>query len=200
MNDAALLAELEEARAVGDLGPVDPADHIAHARALASQLDPPRRFLDLGSGAGLPGLVLALEWPAAQGTLLDGSTARIRRLAARVERLGLADRIVARAGRAEEMARRAEEREHYDVACARSFGGAAVTAECGAPFVVLGGLLVVSEPPTPGPERWDAARLAELGLVRAPRIAGGWAGFEKVRSTPDRWPRRVGIPTKRPLW
>jgi 16S rRNA (guanine527-N7)-methyltransferase len=88
---------------------------------------------------------------------------------------------------------------------ARSFGSPAVTAECAAPFLEVGGILVVSEPPDRGASvRWPVEGLADLGL--APVASGGHRGrfgyqvVEKQVPTPDRFPRRTGIPAKRPLF
>jgi len=162
--DDQLLECLEEARQVGDLGPADLDSHVHNARALAAGVVAPSRFLDLGTGAGVPGLVLALEWPSCAATLLDGSTARTERLAARIERLGLTDRVMAVEGRAEALAHDPQHREQYDLVTARSFGSPPVTAECAAGFVAVGGRLAVSEPPDSAGDRWDEHALAELGL------------------------------------
>ena len=112
-------------------------------------------------------------------------------------------------GRAEELGHDPEPAGHgFDVVVARAFGAPAVVAECGAPFLVLGGRLIVSEPPDGGGERWREAaapdRLAELGLMAEERIrsAGGF-GFQVLRATgpcPGKYPRRTGIPAKRPLF
>jgi 16S rRNA (guanine527-N7)-methyltransferase len=88
----------------------------------------------------------------------------------------------------------------------RSFGPPAVTAECGAPFLRVGGLLVVSEPPAEEgkalEERWPADGLAPLGLEPAERWTEPFTyhASRQVTPCPDRYPRRVGIPTKRPLF
>jgi hypothetical protein len=76
---------------------------------------------------------------------------------------------------------------------ARLFAAPAVTAEIGAAFVAVGGVLVVSEPPGGRGERWDTDVLGELGFAAArhERIAG---------FVPERYPRRTGVPGKRPLW
>jgi 16S rRNA (guanine527-N7)-methyltransferase len=95
-------------------------------------------------------------------------------------------------------------REQMDVVVARSFGPPAVVAECAVGFLRLGGRLVVSEPPEEGtvPSRWSGEGLDTLGFS-APRHGGGpeasFVWFEKHRAD-ERWPRRVGVPAKRPLW
>jgi 16S rRNA (guanine527-N7)-methyltransferase len=163
------------------------------------------RVLDLGSGGGLPGLVLATYRPELQLTLLEARRRACRFLREAVTSLDLAQVTVVEA-RAEDAARQSDLRDSFDVVVARSFGPPAVTGECAIGFLRPGGRLVVSEPP--GDEeravadRWPQSGLEELGL--SPPVAGGGPGasfvvMEKTRSD-DRWPRRVGVPAKRPLW
>ena len=88
-----------------------------------------------------------------------------------------------------------------DAVVARSFGAPAVVPECGAPFLRTGGVLVVREPPDVDPaERWPAAGLASVGLARDPDEIDGVVRLRQVASCPDRFPRRVGVPAKRPLF
>jgi len=178
--------------------------HVAHGRALLAGLPQRGRILDLGSGGGLPGLVLATFQPALELTLLEARQRAGRFLREAVAALGRTDIAVVEA-RAEEAARRPDLRQSYDAVVARSFGPPAVTAECAVGFVRPGGRLVVSEPPGGGEgpaERWPAEGLEALGFGPPARAGTGEATFvslEKVRAD-DRWPRRVGVPAKRPLW
>ena len=181
------------------------ARHIEHGRALLDALPLSGRVLDLGSGGGLPGLVIATARPEVELTLLEARQRACRFLREAVADLDLAKVTVVEA-RAEEAARRADLRETFDAVVARSFGPPAVTAECGVGFLRPGGRLVVSEPPVeeqgPGPLRWPGEGLDDLGLgdpVAGGGPAGSFVVLEKL-STEDRWPRRVGIPAKRPLW
>jgi 16S rRNA (guanine527-N7)-methyltransferase len=206
MDRAGLLeAILEEARALGFLGP-DPVErHVRHARTLAGRIDAPGSFLDLGSGAGVPGLVLAEVWPTARATLLDASTRRTAFCEQAVARLGLADRVTVVRERAEVAGRDPALRNGFDAVVARSFSRPAVTAECAAPFLRLGGWLLVSEPPDAASSevRWPGEALAELGLGRAAPVSGDQVSSvaaQKVAPTPENIPRRTGIPAKRPLW
>lgn len=195
---------LTDARDLGFLGPGAIAPHIAHARAFVDALPhAPRRFLDLGSGGGLPGLVIALDVPTASGVLLDSSKRRTDFLRASVEKLGLTPRLDVVCDRAETASREATLRGAFDLVTARSFAAPAVTAECAVGFLEAGGVLVVSEPPTSDPERWPEVGLARLGLTATGRAAtdhGHFAIFEAVDVAALEWPRRVGIPAKRPLW
>lgn len=180
------------------------SDHVAHARAYAGDegLGPgPVRALDLGSGAGVPGLVLALALPQSSWVLLDANARRTAWLATAVAQLGLEGRVRVVTDRAEQAGRHPDHRYGYDAVVARSFGSPAVVAECAAPLLAPAGRLLVSEPPD-SEERWPADGLASLGLrllaitTPAPRIAV----LSAESPCPDRFPRRVGIPAKRPLW
>jgi 16S rRNA (guanine527-N7)-methyltransferase len=194
---------LGEARDLGFLGPGPVAPQIAHARGFAAtQARAPESFLDLGSGGGLPGLVLALTWPHAAGVLVEAMVRRAEFLERACHRLGLIDRIRVRNDRAETAAREPGLREQFELVAARSFGTPAVTAECGAGFLRLGGRLVVSEPPEDDPLRWPAGPLGSLGL-HVLRHAGAGSRFvvmERRDALPEAVPRRVGVPSKRPLW
>jgi 16S rRNA (guanine527-N7)-methyltransferase len=181
------------------------ARHVEHGRALLAGLPESGRVLDLGSGGGLPGLVFATHRTALDLTLLEARQRACRFLREAVAELARPGVTVVEA-RAEEAARQAGLRGAFDAVVARSFGPPAVTAECAVGFLRDGGRLVVSEPPdgdgSDTAARWPAAGLEELGLGAPRRAAadgGSFVVLEKLR-TDERWPRRVGIPAKRPLW
>lgn len=213
---AALVPVLERARQVGFLGPGPVGAHIRHALGFAAVVGPaPARLLDLGSGGGVPGLVLALYWPAAEVVLLDANQRRAGALEGAVSGLGLAGRVEVVRSRAETAGRDGRWRERFDVVVARGFGAPAVTAECASPLVSVGGLLVVSEPPTVGGaselatiggdepgSRWPTSPLGALGLVPRPpeRLEHSFQVLDKTGPCPARFPRRVGMPGKRPLF
>jgi 16S rRNA (guanine527-N7)-methyltransferase len=144
--------------------------------------------------------VLATYRPELKVTLLEARQRACRFLRDAVGQLDRPDIAVVEA-RAEEAARRPDLRQTYDAVIARSFGPPAVTAECAVGFLRVGGHLVVSEPPT-HEERWPAEGLDALGLaVAVPHVTpeATFVVMEKFRAD-DRWPRRVGVPAKRPLW
>jgi 16S rRNA (guanine527-N7)-methyltransferase len=182
------------------------ARHVDHGRALLDALPALGRVIDLGSGGGLPGLVLATYRPELELTLVEARQRACRFLREAVSSLGLA-RVSVVEARAEDAARGPELRETFDAVVARSFGPPAVTAECAVGFLRLGGRLVVSEPPGddgPAPQaaRWPAAGLDELGFGPPEAGAGPDVSFVLIekRRGDDRWPRRVGAPAKRPRW
>ena len=199
-----LIAVLEEARdRFGFLGPGPVVDHVTHAEAYASALDEvPDRVVDLGSGAGLPGLVLARVWVASTIALVDAEARRVDFLRRAIERLGLGDRVTAQHARAEDLGRAEGWRGQHDAVVARSFGPPAVVAECASPLLRVGGALVVSEPPEPDPGRWPPDALRRLGLTgptvttTEPRLAV----LRQAEPCPERFPRRAGVPERRPLF
>lgn len=203
-----LTALLTESRQRGFLGPGPVEDHLDHARAFAvAASDAPASAVDLGAGGGLPGLVLAaLVWPTTRWTFVDAQRKRTAFLEEAVDALGLEARVTVRTERAEVLGREPEHRGVHDLVVARSFGAPPVTAECAAPLLRAGGRLIVSEPPASDlAVRWPAAGLAILGLSPATPIeaaAGAvhLAAMTCVEACDDRYPRRTGIPTKRPLF
>jgi 16S rRNA (guanine527-N7)-methyltransferase len=201
-----LTVQLEDARRRGMLGPGPVDVHLDHAEAMAAAVGGNfrGRFLDLGAGAGVPGVILVALWPAATGVLLEARKRRCSFLEAAVSELGLSDRASVACGRAEELARQPDFRGAFDLVVARGFGPPAATAECAVGFLGAGGRLAVSEPPGEAdPKRWPAAGLAELGLL-GPELRreeeAGIALFTAPEPAGERWPRRVGVPGRRPLW
>ncbi|MEO6317732.1 MAG: RsmG family class I SAM-dependent methyltransferase [Acidimicrobiales bacterium] len=195
-----LLAQLERARALGFLGPGPVAEHIDHAAGFLDALaDVEGTVVDLGSGGGVPGLIIGVARPDLHLVLLDATAKRCRFLDTAVTALAL--RATVLEGRAEAVGRSAW-RGTADAVVARAFGGPAGTAECAAPLLRLAGVLLVSEPPEPTADRWLAQPLATLGLTIGHRTAK----FPVVQALHQTWPcpstfpRRDGLPKKRPLF
>ena len=207
MENEWLPRALEESRARGFLGPQPIAPQIEHAEGFAKcweALHPasPSGFLDLGSGGGLPGLVLLERWRC-RGVFLDSMTKRSAFLR---EVLAWSDSPVGgevSTARAEEASRWVEFDGVFDLVTARAFGPPAVTAECAVRFLRTGGILIVSEPPEERTEeRWKQSGLRQLGLRALGRSRYG-AGYEvliKERATDSTYPRASGVPKKKPLF
>lgn len=196
---------LARSRELGFLGPGPVAEQRSHAAAFLHALpsgEVPTRAFDLGSGGGLPGLVLAQLLPTTQWVLLDGMVRRTRFLEQAVETLGLGHRVRVLTARAEDVGRDPAFRATADLVVARAFAAPPVAAECAAPLLRIGGHVVVSEPPEPAGERWPPDGLQRLGLAPGAVIDGPprFIRLELVAPVPDRFPRRVGVPAKRPLW
>lgn len=163
----------------------------------------PASFLDLGSGGGVPGLVLATEWPAAEGVLLDAGRRRGAHLQSACAELDLVGRVTVVVDRAETAARDDRWRGRFRLVVARGFGPPAVTAECAVGFLAVGGELVVSEPPGGDLGRWDEAGLRQLGFAAPELVTGLGVSMVRLRlrhPVDARWPRRTGVPRRRPLW
>lgn len=204
VGDGRLVEVLEQGRAFGYLGPGPVIDNARHA--LAFGLVPtqvPKRAVDLGSGGGIPGLVLARHvWPRCRWHLLEASGRRCDFLRGAVRALDLGERVSVEQGRAEELSRHPGLRHAADLVVARSFACPAVTAECAAPLVACGGMVVVSEPPASHEERWPQQGLDLLGLVveRRLRAPVGLVALRAVVRCPPRYSRRTGVPAKSPLF
>jgi 16S rRNA (guanine527-N7)-methyltransferase len=223
---AGLVEALRQSRSWGFLGEGPLDVHVAHAQEFAdaaesavvrpfsvpSDADPGQAdrgpWMDLGSGGGIPGLVLAHRWAHREAVLLDSNERRARFLQEVVEDQGWAGRIRVVTGRAEVAGRVDGLRGSFSLVVARSFGSPPVTAECAAPFLCPSGLLIVSEPPDspasdlPDESRWQPEGLAELGMVPLAAWHGEfrYAILRQDQDCPDRFPRRVGVPGKRPLY
>jgi 16S rRNA (guanine527-N7)-methyltransferase len=189
---------------------MDIAEQLGHALGFVEAIevhagDRPGSVLDLGSGGGPPGLVLAACWPATRTVLVEANHRRAEFLEGWLDRLGRAGTAKVVTDRAEVLGHQPEWREAFEFVTARSFGRPAVTAECGAAFLAVGGRLVVSEPPEVADDdaRWPAAGLVLFGLVRPrlQRAAGfGYRVMEKSTPLDARYPRRTGVPAKRPMF
>ena len=201
-----LTRALEESRARGYLGPGPLEPQIDHSRGFVAAWDQfssnsPTRFLDLGSGGGLPGLWLLCEW-STPGVLLDSMHKRTAFLSEVLGWDGAPTNGTVVTGRAEELARDPDLEGSFELVTARLFGPPAVTVECAVRFVAVGGVIIVSEPPQANEHRWPEAALAALGVRSRGRIREG-ASFqllEKVRPTPVEFPRKNGTPRKQPLF
>jgi 16S rRNA (guanine527-N7)-methyltransferase len=210
---------LAEARQLGFLGPGPLAQQVRHAEGFVTVARPLSvtttnpRLVDMGAGGGLPGLVVAQHWPEASLVLLEANERRSAFLRRVVERLEFADRVSILEERAEICGRDPEWRGTFDGAIARSFGRPAVLAECAAPLLKSGAWVVVSEPPsstqgTTGPaaaetaERWPAGALRQFGLEpgRLLHAEFDYQLLRQVEICPERFPRRNGVPAKKPLF
>jgi 16S rRNA (guanine527-N7)-methyltransferase len=197
-----------EARRRGFLGPGPAANQLWRSLAFAAMppgAPPPELAVDLGSGGGIPGLVLALHWPESRWALLESNHRRADWLASAALALGVSARAQVVNERAE-LVGRGSLRYQADLVTARGFAGPAATAECGAPLLHPGGRLLVADPPA-GTGRWSREGLALLGLrLEASETIGTPAGPTSITSIlveelcPERYPRRVGVPAKRPLF
>jgi 16S rRNA (guanine527-N7)-methyltransferase len=167
-----------------------------------------RSLVDVGSGAGFPGLPLKITFPDLRLTLLESVGKKTKFLQAVVDELQLSDvQIVA--GRVEEVARTPEQREAYDWAVARAVAGLPVLVEYLLPLVRVGGCALAQKGVFAASEAADADKAISIlggGAVQLlpVQVPGReqpsyLVVIEKIMATPDLYPRRVGVPAKRPL-
>ncbi len=199
---------LDRSASRGFMGPMPVSEQIAHGLGFAAASEEilkavPRTVLDMGTGGGIPGLVLMACWPTSHIVLLDSNERRTEFLLTEVARWERPGKVEVVRARAEEAGRSDHLRERFELVTARAFGKPAVTAECGSAFATIDGVLAVSEPPVEG-ARWPVEGLVKLGLedLGLVRLENRFSYrlLLKRSALDDRYPRRVGIPTKRPLF
>jgi 16S rRNA (guanine527-N7)-methyltransferase len=164
-----------------------------------------QRIADLGSGAGFPGLVLAAALPHAQLSLVESSGRKCAFIERAVATMGL-ENVAVVCERAESWAAGLRS---VDLVTARALASLSVLVEYAAPLLVEGGSLVAWKGRRDAGEEADGAvAAAATGLEPAAIVpVRPWDGaehlhlhvYEKVRATPNRFPRRPGIAAKRPL-
>jgi 16S rRNA (guanine527-N7)-methyltransferase len=164
--------------------------------------------IDVGSGAGFPGIPLKLACPLARLTLLEATGKKVTFLEHIVERLGL-QAVTAIHGRAEELAHDPRHRAQYDLVLARAVAELPVVVEYTLPFCKIGGWVVAQKGEAGAAEAWTAGKAitllgGELQRVVPVQLPGLSEDrclviVKKVSPTPDAYPRRPGIPSKRPL-
>ncbi|RME73401.1 MAG: 16S rRNA (guanine(527)-N(7))-methyltransferase RsmG [Planctomycetota bacterium] len=220
----ALLARIAEgARRTALTRITDPAEalelHVLDALEAAAALEPhplPDTIVDLGSGAGLPALPLAIALPAHRGwrdrqpprwTLLESVGKKCAFLRETIRALGLEDSVEVVCERAERFGHDPARRERFDLATARALAPLPVLLEYALPLVRPGGALPAWKGPRAREEiAASATALEQLGGGAPPSLLSAVPGrslcfvrVPKLRPTPARYPRRVGVPRKRPL-
>ncbi len=177
--DDDLLETLRDAQRFGFFGDRPVEEAAAHSMGFVDAigvLDPGARLVDMGSGGGLPGLLLARCYPAVSITLVDRRQTRADFLRRASRRLGLEHvRVVT-----DDVARLAQSVTGgavlpFDVVTARGFGPPIVTLRFGADLMSAGGQIVISDPPST--DRWDPDLVEQLGLDR--RAVGSMSVFQR---------------------
>ena len=166
------------------------------------------RVLDIGSGAGFPGIPLKIAFPGIKLELIESTAKKVKFLYHLIDHLGL-DGVEVRLGRAEDLANNPKLRERFDVVLARGLAKMAALAELTLSFLRPGGLLVAHKKGDINQELTDATKAikimggkpATLRDVCAPGLKDGrvLVVVEKVSPTPVGYPRRAGLPAKQPI-
>ncbi len=166
------------------------------------------RLADVGSGAGFPGIPLKIMLPDARVTLIEATAKKATFLRHMVRLLGL-EEVEVLAARAEDVGRMPEHREQYDLVVARAVAPLCVLVEYCLPLCRVKGR-VIAQKGSEGVEEAEAARpaialvggsLVGVKPVELEELPPGrtLVAIDKVAKTPDEYPRRPGIPSKRPL-
>ena len=166
-----------------------------------------RSLVDVGSGAGFPGIPLSIMLPDVHVVMVDSLEKRVKFLKSVIDALGLNAEAVH--ARAEDAARRPELRERFDLATARAVASMQLLSEYLLPFVRVGGRMLALKGPSLEAELEEADyALRTLGgeverMEDAPIPGRDWshrlAYVKKVAATPAQYPRKAGVPEKKPL-
>lgn len=164
--------------------------------------------IDVGTGAGFPGIPLKIVFPSLKLTLLDSLNKRINFLNTVVDELGLSD-VTALHGRAEEYGRDVVYRESFDLCVSRAVANLSTLSEFCLPFVKVGGYFVSYKSEKADIEYIEAKNAINLlsgGNVRIEDViitdtdlTRKMVLIEKLSPIDDKYPRRAGIPLKKPL-
>jgi 16S rRNA (guanine527-N7)-methyltransferase len=183
-------------------------DSLTLAPVMRREAPNARRLVDVGSGAGFPGLALKIALPDLEVVLVESTGKKAEFLRWMTNNLGLGD-VEVLTDRAEAVGRRVGYRETFDVATARAVGQLKLVMELTLPLCKIGGVLIAQRGGDAEEESVLAVKAAAtLGAgdisVEPTPVAGSEArGFitvaRKLSATSDRFPRRDGIPAKRPL-
>ncbi len=181
-------------------------DSVALVKAVS--LNEKQNLIDVGTGAGFPGIPLKIVFPHLKVTLLDSLNKRIKFLDTVIEELGL-EHIETIHGRAEDFAKQAHYREQYDICVSRAVANLATLSEYCLPYVKIGGLFIPYksgeiEEELSHSEKAITILGGKLDQVIKFELPGSEIGrsfvkIEKVKSTAKKYPRKAGLPSKEPL-
>lgn len=162
--------------------------------------------LDMGTGAGFPGIPLKIAFPNLKITLADSLNKRVLFLQEVIEELGLSD-IEAVHGRAEDLANNKEYREQYDLVVSRAVANLSTLSEYCLPFVKIGGMFISYKSGECDEEVLNAksaifllgGNLKDVTKFELGESGRSFISIEKAKGTPKKYPRKAGMPSKDPI-
>lgn len=165
-------------------------------------------MIDVGTGAGFPGIPLKIMFPNLKVTLLDSLNKRLKFLDSVIEELHLQD-ICTIHGRAEDIGKDINYRERFDICVSRAVANLSTLSEYCIPFISIGGKFVSYKSEFSDEERNDAEKAIEIlggkinksEMIKLPftDINRSFIIIDKKKKTPNKYPRKAGIPSKKPI-
>ncbi len=183
-------------------------DSIALANVYQNIKNKELKIIDLGTGAGFPGIPLKIAFPQLQVTLMDSLNKRVKFLNSVIDELSLVN-IDAIHGRAEEMARRTEYRQQFDLCVSRAVANLSTLNEYCLPFVKLDGMFISYKSSDIEDElnlslnaiKILGGKLTEVKKLSLPEsdIERSFVMIKKIKNTPKTYPRKPGTASKEPI-